>query len=165
MREMFIRFEDVEYFSRLGEPDSMWLIGPSRIAHKDPRPVAGADLRTMWGDYSQRIPFSQQWKRLYGWRNQLYCGFRDGYVHIGHALSHLLVQAVRTILFHERPLRTLHLLAIYALEARRGRFRNVPPARWSGLARARSVRPFLDRESLRYDEDAAPAPVALAARR
>lgn len=165
MREMFIRFEDVEYLSRLAAHDeTMWLVGASRIVHRDPRPVAGADLRAMWGDYSQRTPFAQQWKRLYGVRNQLWCGYRDGYVSRAQGLSQVLVQAVRTVLFHERRRRSLRLLATYARDARAGRFRNVAPSRWPALAAERDVEGFLDREALRYDEDVSEPPRRLGSR-
>jgi hypothetical protein len=139
----------------------MWLVAESRIVHRDPRPVAGSDLRAMWGDYSQRIPFDQEWKRLYGVRNQLYCGIRDGYVHAGHALSQLAVQAVRTVLFGERRVLTLRLLALYGRDAWRGRFRNVPPARWPELRSAASPDGFLEREAMNYQEDVSEPPVPL----
>jgi GT2 family glycosyltransferase len=156
MREMFIRFEDVEYLSRLtAGGETMWLVGAARIVHRDPQPVAGADFRAMWGDYSRPTPFDQQWKRVYGVRNQLWCGYRDGYVSRAQGLSQVLVQAVRTVLFHERRLRSLRLLWTYARDARAGRFRNVAPARWPALARERDLDGFLDREALRYDEDVA----------
>ena len=135
MREMFIRFEDVEYLQRL--PGRMWLVGSSTMVHEDPAPVAGADLRTMWADYSQRIPFAQQWKRLYGFRNLVYAGRTGGYMSAGQALAQFAVQATRTLLFHERRTRTLLLLAAYGLDGWRGRFRNVPPERWAGLAETR----------------------------
>jgi len=155
MREMFIRFEDVEYLSRIRPRERMWLVASSRIVHRDPRPVAGADLRAMWSDYSQRIPFAQQWKRLYGFRNQLFCGFRGGYLRPWHALSQLAVQAVRTLLFHERRLLTLRLLALYGLDGWRGRFRNLPPARWPELAGERRPAALIESEAIDYSEDVA----------
>jgi hypothetical protein len=158
MREMFIRFEDVEYLSRLRPDQRMWMVGASRIAHHDPQPVAGADMRTMWGDYAQPTPFAQQWKRVYGFRNQLYCGVRDGYVHAGHALSYLLVQAVRTVLFHERKALSLFLLCMYAYDGWRGRFRNVPPGRWGELASGGWPPATVSRLALRYDSDVAEPP-------
>jgi hypothetical protein len=59
---------------------------------------------------------------------------------------------VRTLLFGERRLLTLRLLASYACDGWLGRFRNVPPARWAELAETSDVQGFIDRESLRYDE-------------
>jgi rhamnopyranosyl-N-acetylglucosaminyl-diphospho-decaprenol beta-1,3/1,4-galactofuranosyltransferase len=133
MREMFIRFDDLEYVSRLRGP--IYLVAASRVLHKDPHPVApgfAARLR----DYLRPTPFAEQWKRLYGLRNLLYCGLRDGYFTLPRATSHVLVYAVRTLLLDERRLTTLRLLARYALDARRGRFLNVPPDRWPRLAEA-----------------------------
>ena len=157
MREMFIRFEDVEYLGRLGPNERMWLIGPAEIVHRDPQPVA-AGLSPRWREYRQRTPFAEQWKRLYGVRNLLYAGRRGGYITAPQAVSQVLVQAVRTLLFHERRLATLRLLWIYARDGWRGRFRNVPPARWGELAGTRDPEAFIEREALRYDEDVAPAP-------
>jgi rhamnopyranosyl-N-acetylglucosaminyl-diphospho-decaprenol beta-1,3/1,4-galactofuranosyltransferase len=153
MREMFIRFEDVEYLQRLRLRGGwrMWLIGSSAIAHEDPNPVAGADIRSMWGDYSQPIPFASQWKRLYGFRNLIYTARRGGYMSAGQALAQFLVQATRTLLFHERRGRTLLLLAAYGLDGWRGRFRNVPPERWAGVAATRRPLAYVSREALRYD--------------
>ena len=154
-REMFIRFEDVEYFDRLADDERMWLIGPAEIVHRDPQPVAPG-FGPRWRDYAQRTPFGEQWKRLYGVRNQLYAARRGGYATAPQAASQVLVQALRTLLFHERRLRTLRLLGRYALDGWRGRFLNVPPARWSELATARRPGELIEREALRYDDDSTP---------
>lgn len=155
MREMFIRFEDVEYLGRLGADERMWMVGPAEMVHRDPQPVAPG-VAPRWRDYRQPTPFRDQWKRLYGVRNQLYTARRGGYVTAPQAASQVLVQALRTLLFHERRARTLRLLARYALDGWRGRFLNVPPASWSALADARDPGAAIEREALRYDEDAAP---------
>ena len=155
MREMFIRFEDVEYLGRLGPDERMWLVGPAEIVHRDPNPVApgfGPRLR----DYAQRTPFGEQWKRLYGVRNLLFAARRGGYATAPQAASQVLVQAIRTLLFHERRIRTLRLLVRYARDGWRGRFLNVPPARWPELAGARRPARFIEREALRYEDGAAP---------
>jgi hypothetical protein len=156
MSEMFIRFEDVEYLQRLPPGRRMWLVGASAIVHKDPHPVAGSHFRAMWGDYAQPIPFAEQWKRLYGFRNLIYTARKGGYLSAGQALSQFLVQAVRTLFFHERRARTLLLLAAYGLDGWRGRFRNVPPARWGELARARRPLAFVSREALAYGSSSSP---------
>ena len=160
MREMFIRFEDVEYLQRLEPGWRMWLVGDSEIVHEDPQPVTGADPLSMWDDYARRIPFAQQWKRLYGFRNQIYAGRAGGYMHAGHALSQFAVQALRTLLFHERRARTLLLLAAYGLDGWRGRFRNVPPSRWGELAATRRPLAFIRREAMAYDGSGSPARAA-----
>jgi rhamnopyranosyl-N-acetylglucosaminyl-diphospho-decaprenol beta-1,3/1,4-galactofuranosyltransferase len=158
LREMFIRFEDVEYLQRL--PGRMWLIGSSSMLHADPAPVAGADLRTMWADFSQPLPFAQQWKRLYGFRNLVYAGRSGGYLSAPQAVAQFAVQAVRTLLFHERRARTLLLLAAYGLDGWRGRFRNVPPERWAGIAAARRPLRYIEREALSYDPSSPATPPA-----
>jgi hypothetical protein len=79
---------------------------------------------------------------------------RHGFIGRAQALSYFAVQAARTLLFHERRALTLWLLALYGYDGWRGRFRNVPPDSWAGLAA--TVRPtrYLNRTALRYDEDA-----------
>jgi glycosyltransferase involved in cell wall biosynthesis len=155
MREMFIRFEDVEYLGRLGPRRRMWLIGPAEIVHRDPQPVAPG-FGPRWRDYAQRTPFGEQWKRLYGVRNLLYAARQGGYATAPQAASQVLVQALRTLLFHERRARTLRLLVRYALDGWRGRFLNVPPGRWPELATVRRPNDFIERVALRYDDDSTP---------
>jgi GT2 family glycosyltransferase len=153
LRQAFIRFEDVEYLSRFGPDERMWLVPAAAIAHREEDPVRGSDFRAMWGDYSLRVPFAEQWKRLYGFRNQIFCGVRSGYIGPAQALSYFAVQAVRTVLFHERRARTLWLLALYGYDGWRGRFRNVPPGSWAGLRDARRPVEYVNRTALRYDDD------------
>jgi GT2 family glycosyltransferase len=155
LREAFIRFEDVEYLQRLGAAEEMWMVTASEIVHRDPAPVAGSDARTMWGDFSQPIPFAQQWKRLYGVRNLIVCGRRGGYMGAGQVLAYLAVQAVRTLLFHERRWLTLRLLALYGRDGWRERFRNVPPGRWGELVGVRRVGRVVSLEALSYERDVA----------
>jgi GT2 family glycosyltransferase len=140
-RELFIRFEDVEYVQRLW-PERLLLVGGAHIVHKESKPVAGRGLGPRWREYRERMPFADQWKRLAGVRNQLYAGRIGGYITAPQAVSQVAVQAARTLLFHERPFRTSRLLARYALDGWYGRFVNRPPGRWEG-------------EALRYDEDVA----------
>ncbi len=158
MRELFIRLDDVEYYSRLrGRADGgMWLIPASRMVHKDLQPLAGTDVRTLWRDWSAPTPFAQQWKRLYGLRNLFHIGRRDGYVDRASLLSLVLVNAVRIALFDERRARSLALLALYARDGWRGVFRNVPPHRWAALADAPALRAAIAAAALSYE---APTPV------
>src|SRR3954452_24780098 len=123
-RELFIRFEDVEYVQRLW-PERMLLVGAAEIVHKEGKPVAGPGLAPRWREYREPMPFRDQWKRLAGVRNQLYAGRTGGYISVPQAVSQVAVQAVRTLLFHERPLRTSRLLVRYACDGWRGRFVNV----------------------------------------
>ena len=155
MREMFIRFEDVEYLDRLPDDQRMWLIGGAEIVHHDPQPVAPG-FAARWREYRHGAPFGEQWKRLYGVRNQIYAGRRGGYISAPQAVSHVLVQALRTLLFDRRRVRTLRLLALYALDGWRGRFRNVPPARWEEVALARRPSRAIESAALRYEDGEAP---------
>ena len=164
LREAFIRFEDVEYLSRFRPDEYQWLVPDSVIVHREAEPVTGSDLRSLWRDYVRMTPFSEQWKRLYGFRNLIFCGVRRGYVGPGQALSYFTVQAVRTLLVHERRTRTLWLLAVYGYDGWRGRFRNVPPDRWAGVAASRRPVAYLNRTALRYHEDTSTAGRPLAGR-
>ena len=74
LREAFIRFEDVEYLSRFEPGERLHLVPAAVMVHKEAEPVTDAGFRGMWGDYAQRTPFAQQWKRLYGFRNLIFCG-------------------------------------------------------------------------------------------
>ncbi len=155
LRQAFIRFEDVEYLSRLARGSRMRLVPAGEIVHREEQPVTDAGFRGMWGDYAQRIAFSQQWKRLCGFRNLIFCGARAGHVTRWHALSYFAVQAVRTLMFHERRALTLWLLAMYGYDGWRGHFRNVPPSGWAGLQKTfRPIR-YVNRTALRYGEDVA----------
>ena len=88
---------------------------------------------------------------MYGFRNLIYTARRGGYLSAPQALAQFAVQAVRTLLFHERRARTLLLLAAYGLDGWRGRFRNVPPERWAGVAATRRPLAYVSRQALRYD--------------
>jgi glycosyltransferase involved in cell wall biosynthesis len=155
LREAFVRFEDLEYSARLRSAGAMRLVPSARVVHKEGAPVTATDLRTLWADFSRGARFDGQWKGVDGLRNVVFAGRRHGFVGRREALSYLAVQAVRIAAFDDRKLRTLRLYATYAYDGWRGRFRNVPPARWPELARVKDPIAALDREALRYDTDVA----------
>jgi hypothetical protein len=105
-------------------------------------------------DFTARRPFAQEWKRLYSLRNMIWAGRAHGYVSAGQAVSYALVHVLRALAFAERRRRTAYLVGLYAYDGWCGRFRNVPPDRWPGLADTDDPRGFLRRESLRYDHGA-----------
>ncbi len=155
LREAFVRFEDLEYAARVRSLGPMWLLNDATVVHKEAVPLTGSDVRSLWGDFVRGGRFPGQWKGVYGVRNVIFAGRRHGFVSAGAALSYALVQAVRAALFDDRKARTIYLYALYAYDGWRGRFRNVPPARWGGLAAVRNLPRYLNREMLRYDEDVA----------
>ncbi len=151
-RDFFIWFDDLEYFSRLTRLGSLWLVPASVMYHKDPRQLVGLGFRSLWAEFATGYPFAQLWKRLYGLRNLIYCGRRDGYLTAGRAASFAFVSAVRGLLFESHRVRTLRLTILYAGQGWRGVFRNVPPARWGEVAHERRPAAWVQRESLGYHE-------------
>lgn len=167
IRELFIRFDDIEWFSRIGEDRPMYNVGTATFAHKDPQPFLRRDLRTVWRDLSRPTPFRSGWKQAYHLRNLLFTGRRAGWVTGTGALSHVAVAAGRALAFDERRGRTAHLLLLMAADGWRGTFRTVTPADWNALGEPGSVRGHLSRLALRYRQsaDAAERPVGEAAGR
>jgi GT2 family glycosyltransferase len=153
-REMFIRFEDLEYSARMaGLGYKMWLLNESVILHKEGWPVTATTLKAYWRHFSARSPFKEQWKNVYGLRNMVAAGRRHGFVSLSQALSYVAVQVTRTLLFDEGRLRMARLIPVFALDGRRERFRNVTPGDWKQLQDAPHPVRLLTAEALRYDED------------
>jgi rhamnopyranosyl-N-acetylglucosaminyl-diphospho-decaprenol beta-1,3/1,4-galactofuranosyltransferase len=159
LREAFIRLEDVEYLTRVRRSGAMWLVNRAVIVHKEPEAeaVTSLGLGHRLRDFTARRPFAQEWKRLYSLRNMIWAGRVHGYVSAGQALSYALVHLLRALAFAERRRRTAFLVALYAYDGWRGRFRNVPPDRWPALAEAPDPVAFLRTESLRYERSSSSA--------
>ncbi len=154
-RDFFIWYDDLEWVSRLRRLGSAWLIPEARIVHHDARPLTSTGIRAKWRDFRRGYGFAEGWKRCYGLRNLIYCGARDGYVTRGRAASYVAVAAVRALLF-ERPLRrTLWTVVRYALDGWAGRFRNLPPELWAGLAEAPDPAAYVAAGALTYDHEPA----------
>ena len=155
LREAFLRFEDLEYSARLRAHGPMWLVADSLVTHKEAAPLTGADLGSLWRDFSRRVPFREQWKSLYGLRNTVFAGRRHGFVSGPAAVTTMLRHVVGAVLFDERKLRMLRLIGLYAFDGWRGAFRNVPPPLWPGLGEAPDPVGYLREHALRYDADVA----------
>jgi GT2 family glycosyltransferase len=155
LREAFLRFEDLEYAARLRAHGRMWLVRDSAIVHKEAAPLTGADLGSLWKDFSRRVAFKDQWKSLYGLRNTIWAGRRHGFVTGPAALSYVAMHLIGATLFDERKARMLRLIGLYAYDGWRGVFRSVPPPRWPGLGASRDPVGYLREEALRYDADVA----------
>ncbi len=121
------------------------------MLHKDPRPITSASPRARWRDYARRTPFAAEWKHLLGVRNTIFLGRRHGIMSDGQALSYAVAQTGRILLFGERRLRQFLIACLYARDGWRGRFRNVPPEAWPGLAEARDPERYISEHALRYD--------------
>jgi GT2 family glycosyltransferase len=162
-RQFFIWWDDLEWSSRLRGTGDLWLLPASRLVHKDPRPAPDTSWSARWREFRDPQPFAQSWKRIYGLRNLIYCGRRDGFVNAGRALSYVLVASARALLFERPRLRSVRLLVRYASWGWNGIFRNVPPDRWGSLAHHPDPAGFIESQAIRYDRDTDGAPQLLAA--
>jgi GT2 family glycosyltransferase len=158
-REMFIRFEDLEYSARIGKEGRMVLVNDAVIVHKEEVPLLGLGPRDMLENFMRPGEFKHLWKGVYGLRNIIDGGRRNGYVDGFAALTYALLAVSRSLVFDERRFRAAYLFALYAYDGWRGVFRNVPPPKWAPLAEQggpRAMRAYLNREGLRYDREVAP---------
>ena len=158
LREAFIRFEDLEYSARLRGQGRMWVVPQSTVVHKEAAPLTGTDLASHFGDFARRERFGALWKSVYGLRNTIFGGRRHGYVGLVAALSYVLVQLVRVLAFGERRALSAYLVLLYAHDGWHGRFRNVPPAAWPGIADVRWPPAYLNAHSLSYASDVSTSP-------
>lgn len=158
-REMFIRFEDLEYSARIAREGRMYLVNDSVIVHKETVPLLGMTPRDMLSNFTIRGEFRHLWKGVYGLRNIIDGGRRIGYVSGFAALTYALLAVVRSLAFDEARTKSPYLFALYAYDGWRGVFRNLPPSQWAALAEQRGwrgMRSYLNREALRYDREVAP---------
>jgi rhamnopyranosyl-N-acetylglucosaminyl-diphospho-decaprenol beta-1,3/1,4-galactofuranosyltransferase len=153
-REFFIWFDDLEWTARLAGLGRMWLVPDARIVHKDERALPDTTKLGLVRDLLRGDDFRAAWKRMYGLRNILWSGRRHGFFDAPRAASFVLVNALRALASGRPRLRRLRLTLGFARDGWRGRFHNVPPNRWPELADERDPFGYLQRESLRYDEEA-----------
>jgi GT2 family glycosyltransferase len=151
-REVFIRFDDIEYVDRLGEGGLRGVVNVSaaRIRHKEPVPLVDVSLLGTLRSFLTKRPFAGQWKHLYGVRNLIWAGRRHGWMSLPNALGMGLQNVLLFLALGERRLRLAYLAALYVHDGLRGRFRNLAPADWAALAEAPSVRAYLREHGLRY---------------
>ena len=152
-RRVFIRFDDIEYIDRLGKLGQVVNVAAATIRHKEPVPLDDVSLRGTQRLYLTRRPFSGQWKHLYGIRNLIWAGRRHGWMTRANALGLAAQNVGLFLVLGERRLRLARLAALYAADGLRGRFRNVAPGDWDGLADAASVRGYLAAHALRYEAE------------
>ena len=152
-RDFFIWFDDLEWTARLGRLGGLWLIPASRMVHHDARSLTDASARGLARDLVRGEPFDTAWKRAYGLRNLIWTGRRDGWFTPLRALSFTAVAALRSLLSGPPRLRALRLTLLYARDGWRGRFVNVAPADWAGLAGTRDPLGYLSARALDYRSD------------
>lgn len=149
-RDFFIWFDDLEWTARLGRIGGLWLIPASRIVHREPRPLVDASPFGLARELVRGERFESMWKRAYGLRNIIWTGRRDGWFTPARAVAFTAVAALRALLSGPPRLRALRLTLVYARDGWQGRFRNVAPADWAGLADARDPLGYLSAHALEY---------------
>jgi GT2 family glycosyltransferase len=160
-RRVFIRFDDIEYIDRLGEQGAVVNVLAARIRHHEPVPLVDVSLLGTIRTFLTRRSFAGQWKHLYGVRNLIWAGRRHGWMTMANALGLGVQNVLLFLALGERRLRLARLAALYVADGLRGRFRNVDPADWPGLAEAGSVRGYLREHGLRYDRETSTPPRAI----
>jgi GT2 family glycosyltransferase len=149
-RDFFIWFDDLEWTARLGRLGGLWLIPAARIAHREPRSLVDTSPLGLARDLARGEPFETAWKRAYGLRNLIWTGRRDGWFTPLRALSFTAVAALRSLLSGPPRVRALRLTLLYAWDGWRGRFVNVAPHDWLGLADAPDPLGYLCAHALEY---------------
>jgi rhamnopyranosyl-N-acetylglucosaminyl-diphospho-decaprenol beta-1,3/1,4-galactofuranosyltransferase len=152
-RDFFIWFDDLEWTARLGRLGGLWLIPAGRMVHREARSLTDASALGLTRELVRGEPFDTAWKRNYGLRNLIWTGRRDGWFTLPRALSFTAVAALRALISGAPRLRALRLTLLYARDGWRGRFVNVAPADWPGLAGARDPLGYLSARALDYSSE------------
>jgi GT2 family glycosyltransferase len=152
-RDFFIWFDDLEWAARLGRLGELWLIPAARIVHRDERPLPDVSPAALARDLARGHDFPSMWKRAYGLRNIIWVGRRDGWFTLPRAMAFTAVAALRALLSGRPRLRAARLTVRYAGDGWRGRFLNVTPEDWAGLAGAADPLGYLSAHALEYERD------------
>jgi len=163
LRELFIRFDDIEYIDRLrtAGPRAVTNVAAARIVHKEAIPLVDVSLAGTARRFLRRRDFDSQWKHLYGVRNLIFAGRRHGWMPLTNAVGIGLQNVLLYLTLGEPRLRLAQLALLYTQDGLRGGFRNVAPPDWPALAAAPSARTYLRDHRLRYDAEVDSAPVRL----
>jgi rhamnopyranosyl-N-acetylglucosaminyl-diphospho-decaprenol beta-1,3/1,4-galactofuranosyltransferase len=135
----FIYSDDFEYSLRLREQGAMWLVPRAVVIHKEGRnqPMTRrAELfNRLLGWQLTSTTWEAAWRNLFALRNYVWMRTR----HEGMGLAEFLFVVgqfvLKAFMYDERPLRRVPWLIRYALDGRRGVFRNVTPASWQRYAK------------------------------
>ena len=135
----FIYSDDFEYSARLRGQGPMWLVPSAVILHKEARnpPVTrrGELFNRLLGWQLSATTWEGAWRNLLAIRNYVWLRTRhEGLGRLGFAW--LVAQFVlKAFMYDQRPFRRVPWLIRYALDGRRGVFRNVTPDSWARYAR------------------------------
>jgi GT2 family glycosyltransferase len=135
----FIYSDDFEYSLRLRRQGAMWLVPSAVVIHKEgrnqPMTRRAAFFNRLLGWQLTATTWEHAWRNLFALRNYVWMRTRhEGLGRLGFAA--LVAQfVVKAFMYDERPLRRVPWLIRYALDGRRGVFRNVTPDSWARYAR------------------------------
>jgi rhamnopyranosyl-N-acetylglucosaminyl-diphospho-decaprenol beta-1,3/1,4-galactofuranosyltransferase len=141
--EFFIWCDDYEWCLRLRRHGALRLVAGSEIVHKDAghgfttRRMLVVNRVTGW-NYGA-TPYSGFWRNLCGVRN--YVWMRKHHMGEGPLRSVATVAQfmAKALLYDEKPLRRLPLIARAGLDGRRGVFRTITPQEWAARLRSRGA--------------------------
>jgi len=137
----FIYSDDFEYSLRLREQGAMWLVPAAVVNHKEARDqpmTRRAELfNRLLGWQLTSTTWEAAWRNLFAVRNYVWLRTRHERMGGGEFAFVVVQFLVKAFMYDERPLRRVPWLIRYALDGRRGVFRNMTPASWSRYAQRR----------------------------
>jgi rhamnopyranosyl-N-acetylglucosaminyl-diphospho-decaprenol beta-1,3/1,4-galactofuranosyltransferase len=134
----FIYSDDFEYSLRLREQGAMWLVPDAVVIHKEgrnqPMTRRATFFNRLLGWQLTSTTWEAAWRNLFALRN--YVWMRTRHEDMGAAeFTYVVGQfVVKALMYDERPFRRIPWLVRYALDGRRGVFRNIAPASWARYA-------------------------------
>ena len=142
--ELFIWADDYEYSYRIREQGTIRLVPEARIVHHDVGQAHSNRRSRFWNRLTGwsygPAPLESFWRNLCGVRNYIWIKKRyEGQGPVG-AWATIAQFAVKSLMYDDAPLRRIPWILRYGRAGRRGDFRNVSPAEWVELARARRPR-------------------------
>jgi rhamnopyranosyl-N-acetylglucosaminyl-diphospho-decaprenol beta-1,3/1,4-galactofuranosyltransferase len=135
----FIYSDDFEYSLRLRAQGAMWLVPGAVVTHKEARNQPMTRRATIFnrllGWQLTSTTWEAAWRNLFALRN--YVWMRTRHERMGTAEFVFVVAqfVLKAFMYDERPLRRAPWLIRYAIDGRRGVFRNVTPASWQRYAK------------------------------
>src|SRR4051794_10367222 len=139
----FIYSDDFEYSLRLRRQGAMWLIPGAVVLHKEARdqPMTrrARVFNRVLGWQLTSTTWEAAWRNLFALRN--YVWLRTRHEGMGAAeFAFVLAQFVlKAFMYDEKPVRRIPWLIRYAIDGRRGVFRNIKPEDWARKAAAGRV--------------------------
>jgi rhamnopyranosyl-N-acetylglucosaminyl-diphospho-decaprenol beta-1,3/1,4-galactofuranosyltransferase len=139
----FLYSDDFEYSLRLRRLGAMWLVPSAVIVHKEARDPAvtrrGSFFNRLLGWQLSATRYDAAWRnffaiRNYVWLRTLHEGM--GRLEFAWVVAQFILKA---FMYDERPVRRIPWLIRYAMDGRRGVFRNVKPEDWARKAAAGRV--------------------------